>query len=254
MYYQTASHQVRKVLMQVVILMVITCTAHISNAQIGTYKRLEIGGALGLTQNTGDVNNAPALGNTRFCGEGFFKYNFTTYFAGRAFIAMGALAGSGKNTDIPNTQEAYSFKSRYVNFGGIFEYNFFNFRGVRESYKFSPYLFAGIGVTNITNKRYMSDQLLTSEGSGISPMIPFGIGVKKGLGRRFNMAVEFQTVKLFTDGVDGLYTNPDTGVNFPAFIGVNAKNDIYYQLTFSVAYRFITIKCPESSLDYAGDR
>jgi hypothetical protein len=228
------------------LLLALLLTAGLAQAQIsGTYKRLELGAGIGATQSSGDLNNYPALRNTRLGGEVMFRYNFTTYFAARAYADFGTLVGGAKRSNDPFIQKrGYSFKTSFVNLGGLLEYHFFNFRGTRETYRFSPYIFAGFGLSNTIANAGRPYQEVAS---GLVPMIPFGIGVKKELGYRLNLAFEIRTTKAFTDAIDGLVTG---GANTNLSPGFNNKNDLMYYAGVSVCYRFISIRCPESTLDY----
>jgi opacity protein-like surface antigen len=219
----------------------------VAKAQIvGTYKKFELGAGIGLTQYTGDVASTIKPLNTRFGGEAYLRYNLNTVWALRANVGGYFISAWTKNANDPylnNEQNRYAFNA----FGGdgaiLLEYNFFNFRGRKKYPKFSPYVFAGIGGAGFKrDSEDIGDEVDSERGLGIktSIVLPFGMGIKFPLSPKFNWAVEFRSVKLFSDEIDGIYGDFDT--RFPQ--AVEDKADMYYYLGVSVAYRFVTIKCP----------
>jgi hypothetical protein len=221
-------------------------------AQIaGTYKRVEIGGGLGATQYTGELANMPKLGNTRLAGQLFARYNFTTYFNVRGNFSLGRIAGSAANSGDNFYQgTGYTFKSNYSDLSVLLEYNFFNFRGTREPYRFTPFIFGGVGMSNATVIPNNSRADYVPVGPVLS--LPFGVGIKRALSQHFNVEFEVRTVKVFSDDIDGLSREPRSSALFNW--AYKTKKDLYYFAGVSLTYRFITTRCPESSLDYAGER
>lgn len=227
-------------------LIFLICVSGIAKAQPGHYKRIEIGVGAGGTLYSGDIHPYPRAAELKLGGEAFFRYNFTTYLSGRLYVEAGNFKGSFANSSDPTmTGYTYGFRGNYIGGGAVFEYNFFNFRGDRELYRTSPYVFAGVGVANHITRQFDNGEESGQQLPGIVPTIPFGVGVKYALSYRLNLALEFRTNKLFTDELDGLDSNV-AGFN-PAW---NTKNDLYYFVGLSIAYRFISIRCPESADDY----
>lgn len=227
----------------------------VAEAQIvGTYKKFELGAGIGLTQYTGDVASTIKPLNTRFGGEIYLRYNLNTTWALRANVGGYFISGQTKNANDPylnNDQNRYAFNAYGGDGAVLLEYNFFNFRGRKKYPKFSPYLFAGIGGAGFrrdsrdidsdnVNGKGDVDRERNSPKTHPSVVLPFGVGIKFPLNPKFNWAVEFRSVKLFSDEIDGIYGDFDP--KFPQ--AVENKADMYYYLGVSVAYRFVTIKCP----------
>ena len=214
--------------------------------QQSLYKRIEVGVGLGISLYSGDIHRYPRLAEANLGGEAFFRYNFTTYLAGRFYIEHGGFKGSfAESADETMQGYSYGFKTKYYGAAAVFEYNFFNFRGTRELYRTSPYVFAGIGLSNYNIQQFRNGSESGTQLPGIKPMIPFGFGVKYALSYRINLGLEFRTSKPLTDELDGL--DSDAAGRYPAW---NQKNDLYYFVGLSAAYRFISIRCPEDSNDY----
>lgn len=105
-------------------------------------------------------------------------------------------------------------------------YNLRRVRGVR-GYKVNTYFFAGIAMFWFNpqgkyNGKWYNLQPLCTEGEGIIPTrekyhrlqvsIPFGIGFKYGLNRRWSVGLEFGPRKTFTDYIDDVsktYVDPE---------------------------------------------
>ncbi|MFT5915245.1 MAG: hypothetical protein ACJAWV_003562 [Flammeovirgaceae bacterium] len=214
----------------------------------GTYKKFELGAGIGLTQYTGDVASTIQAFpfNTRFGGEVYLRYNLNTTWALRANLGGYFISAWTKNANDPYLQSVnnnYAFNA----FGGdgslLLEYNFFNFRGRKKYPKFSPYLFAGIGGAGFSRDSNSALVNERNEKNNIksSFILPFGVGIKFPLSPKFNWAIEFRSTKLFSDEIDGVYGDFELG--YPQ--AVEDKADMYYYLGVSVAYRFVTIKCPK---------
>jgi hypothetical protein len=164
------------------------------------------------------------------------------------------ITGNDANSkDVWQQRRNYSFKTAILDFAGIFEYHFFNFRGNREPYKFSPYLFGGLGFNNATVWRNKMDSGKYQPGPKL--IVPFGIGVKKELTPVLNLGIEWRTHKVFSDEMDGIYDgDPNTApwVTRPP-VDMHTKKDLYHYLGISLSYRFVSVRCPESSADYIGE-
>lgn len=233
------------------ILLILFIFSLTSKAQIvGTYKRLEIGFGVGSTYYTGDVAPTPHILNTRAGGEAYFRYNFNPAFSGRINFGMYWLAARDENSNDPfQLQRRHRFYSFTQDLSALFEYNFFNFRGTRPYPKFSPYILAGIGTFRF-NTSYRNIGTQTSFGtikgkSSPGLMIPFGVGIKFPLRKKFNIGVELRANKTFTDNLDILGDIDNFSSDERYKYGNVEGNDMYYYLGVSIAYRFITLKCPK---------
>ena len=237
----------------IILLVVPSTTAQI----VGTYKKLELGIGAGLTFYSGDVAPTPNIKNTRGGAEAFFRYNFNPAVSGRLTLGGYSIAGIDENRDDPFQKvRSHSFASRVIDASAMLEYNFFNFRGNKPFPKFSPYIFAGLGIMRADIKY---------ENSGISPgerkakasipgatTIPFGVGVKFPFTKKFNVAWELRATKTFTDHLDMLGTTSNQSNDRRFEYGNVEGKDMYLYLGFSIAYRFVTLKCPKNypSRDY----
>ena len=166
--------------------------------------KYEIGGMAGGAYYMGDLNKNgffkginPALG-------GVFRYNANFRWVFKGNLTWGKVSGStdGQLNVLPDHAEV-SFSRNFIDLGGQMEFNFFPYS---EKYtyanarRFSPYIFAGLGVT-----------LAPGDGNTFfGPNIPMGVGVKYKLKNRINLGFELSFRKLFGDGLD--VTNKDNEI------------------------------------------
>jgi len=222
---------------------------------VGTYKKLEVGAGLGLTFYSGDVAPSPNIRNTRGGGEIFVRYNFNPALSARATLGGYVIAGIDENRDDPfQNVRSHSFATRMQDLSVVLEYNFFNFRGNQPYPKFSPYIFAGLGIMR-GNIKIENAGFSNANGERVdfgsinaATTIPFGVGIKFPFTEKFNIAFELRANKTFTDFIDGLGTAPDDPVastDERFMFGTVEGNDFYMYLGVSVAYRFVKLKCPK---------
>ncbi|MDJ1468083.1 DUF6089 family protein [Cytophagaceae bacterium DM2B3-1] len=147
----------------------------------------------------------------------YFNLGFDYRFGGRvrarmegAYFRLASTDAGGKNA-VRNL----SFRSGNIEVAatGIFEFysynKFFNQRPL-----FSPYLFAGIGVSYFTPRTKYQGSWYTlprydTEGvdySQFTPVIPFGFGVQIALANEWDLSIEVGYRKIFTDYLDDVST------------------------------------------------
>lgn len=192
-------------------------------------KSYEIGLFLGGSYYTGDLNQMGHFNNlTQPAGGGVFRYNFNPRFAVRANGFYGTIKGDDASTSsFAQQQRNLHFKSNILEFSGIGEFNFLDYRMGNDKYPFTPYIFGGLGVFKhnpraLLNGNWIDLQPLGTEGQG-TPLsdkkpykltqlcIPFGVGIKTNLAKRIGLTIEWGMRKTFTDYLDdvsGRYVDP----------------------------------------------
>jgi hypothetical protein len=142
-------------------------------------------------------------------------------------IKGGITYGKIKGDDLSSTK----YKDRNLNFStNIIDANLclqYDFFSINESRKFTPYIFAGIGIFHFNpytfyNSQKVYLQPLGTEGQGLSIYpdkkiysltqfeIPYGIGFKYKLSDQVLIGLEFNSRFLFTDYLDDVSTKyPD---------------------------------------------
>ena len=190
-------------------------------------RHMEFGFMLGGTNYSGDLLPRYSLKTLRPAGAIFYRHNYPNEVSVlRMNLMVGQLEASEEMIDEPLRQaRQLSFNSGIIELSGIYEYDFFNFRDLKDIYYTSPYLFGGLGLG------------VTFEGKA-HLVIPFGVGVKFSVAKKLNLGIEFGARKTFTDKLDQIQVDD-------ASLLSSYKNDWYYftGLTFSkTVYKQV---CPD---------
>lgn len=200
---------------------------------------LEFGVGAGAWNYRGDLAIHYNLLDTRPSGELFFKYNLHHFIALKAGLNYAWIGSKDSNTSDPFREiRNFQYSGNLYDLSGSIEYNFFSFRNEKRR-KWSPYLFIGGGVHRwCIDERNNREQNTEYQNQFV---MPFGIGFKKVLHKKWNFNAEFRTIKTFGDISDSFEM---TG-NPSKFQRVNPENeDYFYYLGISLSYVYQGIKCP----------
>jgi hypothetical protein len=205
--------------------------------------RYEIYYGIGATNFLGELGGANRIG-TNFVRDLEFRmtrpvlslgvrYRITETISNKTMLSYGWLKGDDKSTTEQfRANRNLNFKANIAEFSTQFEYSIirekqghrYNLRRVRgiKGFKTNTYFFLGIGGFFYNPKGKYVDgtwhslQPLGTEGQGIVPTrkkysrfsvcIPYGIGFKYGLNRRWNIGLEYGIRKTFTDYIDDVST------------------------------------------------
>ena len=191
---------------------------------------LEVGVGLGGTTYTGDLVRGYDITLNRPAGMGFVRYNLSNIVSLRAAGMGGFLRADERDNPIdPVSQARGASFDRIVLEGSLtLEYHFLDYKQRNSLINWSPYFFGGIGLSAYTNKNSDNNY------SRIQPVIPFGVGMKYILDRRWSLGFEFGARKTFFDYIDEV-SAPEANPN---------DNDWYYFTGFTLSYTFYTIPCP----------
>ena len=154
--------------------------------------------------------------------SGGFSYRYNKHLDGRIeFSALRVKAEDSKNKRADLKARNLNFTSNVYDFNLAIDYNFI---GLDEHHKFSPYVFAGIGLchfdpyTNDRNGNKVYLRPLGTEGQGLSLYpdrkkyartvieLPFGLGLKYALTSKLLLGLEFKYRYLDTDYFDDVST------------------------------------------------
>ncbi len=183
---------------------------------------LETGITAGGSLYTGDLNPSPAFSLIQPAGGVIVRYNLTTRWVWKNTLLFGKLKGDdtkGENL----WGRSLQFQSNLTEISSQIEFNFLNyFTGSRRE-NFSPYLFTGLSLFLFNPKapfeeNWIELQPLKTEGqdtkafpdrkpySKISMSIPFGLGIKYGIGKKLCIGLETGYRKTLTDYIDDVST------------------------------------------------
>ena len=183
-------------------------------------KDAEIGLLLGGMNYIGDLNSQSVLGRVNPAGSFIFRYDFHSRWAVQAGFAYGHIEGG--NPDAVAMRNL-SFRSRVIEGTLTVQFNFAPYQKGTYAQRFTPYMFAGIGVFGFNpkaqyNGQWYELQPLCTEGQGllqypdrtpyslIQVSIPFGLGIKCRVGKYFTVGAEYGFRKTWTDYLDDVST------------------------------------------------
>ncbi|HAN78352.1 MAG TPA: hypothetical protein DCQ31_11595 [Bacteroidales bacterium] len=159
-------------------------------------KYVEIGAAGGVFYYLGDVNPSLHFYNPQSAYGGYFKLVLNEHYSTKIGVAYGTIAGS--DNDFNNTfslTRGHSFTNTIADIHLMGEFNFFPLLAEpdEELYKnFTTYICAGLSYYIAPN----------SLGSTSNLGIPFGVGVKYNLSKRFNIGAEWVMRYTLNDNLD----------------------------------------------------
>jgi len=147
---------------------------------------------------------------------GFVRYNFNPRYALRFNVINGTIGAEGEydyqlyNPD--PTDLSWNFSKNVLDISLSFEWNYLKYIVGDKSTPWSTFISGGIGIQ--TYKYSIQTVNGNSDGSEIAPTIPFGLGVKYNLSKRWGIGLEGGFRKSFSDKLDNLddplsYVNPD---------------------------------------------
>ena len=202
---------------------------------------IEFGGGIGAYSYAGDLSRGYKPLDSRFGVYGIYRLNLSEFVSFRTSLGIGSLQGDDSDPIDPLAEERQrSFKTNLLEFSGVIEYYFLDFKSDKASIKWSPFVFGGFGLTRFGEIEGAPED---QDFNRIQAHLPFGLGFKHLIGRRFAIAAEFGVRRTFTDMLDGVADSEQTrkdGFNF----GQPNTNDWYFFSGISVTYILYKIPCP----------
>ena len=147
---------------------------------------------------------------------GFVRYNFNPRYALRFNVINGTIGAEGEydyqlyNPD--PTDLFWSFSKNVLDISLNFEWNYLKYIVGDKETPWSTFIYGGIGIQ--TFKYSIQTVNGINDGSELAPTIPFGLGVKYNLSKRWGIGFEGGLRKSLSDKLDNLddplnYVNAD---------------------------------------------
>lgn len=178
---------------------------------------------------------------------GFLRFNFNPRYALRFNVINSSIGAQGKFES-----NDWNFDKNVLDISLHFEFNYLKYIVGDKETPWSTYLFGGVGMQTysydwddeklspLVDPSYFSN--VDYPGSVISPAIPFGLGFKFNLSRRWGIALEGSLRKSFSDKLDNL----DDPLSYVDSQGVQIKytdqlhnNDWTSYVTIHLVYKAI---------------
>jgi hypothetical protein len=200
-------------------------------------QRSEIGFGLGTFNYTGDLVRTYNFKYSKPAGTVFYRSNISKVVSFRAGITAGKIGASEKPIDAFAVNRNASFDLFLMEASTVMEYHFLNWRDTKRFVRFTPYLFAGLGLFGISGE---VDK--TQEYSNVQGSIPFGAGLKYIYNPKWYLSLEFGIRKTFFDYLDNISAGDPRDKNYQ--YGNPNDNDNYYFLGITLTRTFYNIPCP----------
>jgi hypothetical protein len=200
-------------------------------------QRSEIGFGLGTFNYTGDLVRTYNFKYSKPAGTIFYRSNLSKVVSFRAGITAGKIGASEKPIDAFAVNRNASFDLFLMEASTVMEYHFLNWRDTKRFVRFTPYLFAGLGLFGISGEVNK-----TQEYSNVQGSIPFGAGVKYIYNPKWYISLEFGIRKTFFDYLDNISAGDPRDKNYQ--YGNPNDNDNFYFLGITLTRTFYNIPCP----------
>lgn len=243
-------------------------------------QKVEIGLHAGLANYTGDLAKYIVVSETQPAAGLFARLNFNNTWALTATASQLRISGNDNNFSY-NAPRNINFRTDITELAGVVEFNYFKYgTGVRDL-NFTPYVYWGLGVCFYNPKALYNNEWhelrpYQTEGaanaySGVTAVMPMGIGLKWMPNKRMSIEWSFGLRKTYSDYLDDVsrtYVDPSKQLNEKGLIGavladpaslknegtfINKPgyqrgnpdfNDWYFATNFSISYRIFTrMKC-----------
>jgi len=200
-------------------------------------QRSEIGFGVGTFNYTGDLVRTYDFKYSKPAATAFYRSNLSKVVSFRAGITAGKIGASEKPIDPFAVNRDASFDVFLLEASTVMEYHFLNWRETKRFVRFTPYLFAGLGIFGLSGNGPK-----TEEYSNVQAAIPFGGGVKYIYNPKWYISLEFGIRKTFFDYLDNISKGNPRDKNYQ--YGNPNDNDNYYFLGITLTRTFYNIPCP----------
>ena len=207
---------------------------------VSTYcigQRSEIGFGIGTFNYTGDLVRTYNFKYSKPAATVFYRSNLSNVVSFRTAVTGGKIGASEKPIDPFAVNRNASFDLFLLETSAVVEYHFLNWRDTKRFVRFTPYLFAGLGLFGISGNGQKNAEYSNVQGS-----IPFGGGVKYVYNPKWYISLEFGIRKTFFDYLDNISEGDPRDKNYQ--YGNPNDNDNYYFLGITLTRTFYNIPCP----------
>ena len=196
----------------------------LSGIQVFAQRQSDLGLSIGTSYYKGDMNPSTPFYSPGLNFGLIYRYNLNPRYALKGEINYLTLSAADANfTDVFQQRRNASFNSKLYDFAAQFEFNFLPLKFTERKMSFSPFISSGIAGALIMSSGYSKT---------FSLALPFSLGARATIGRKWSVGISWNFRKLFNDKLDGVENS------FPASMGSPINNNDWY----SHAGLFITYK------------
>lgn len=198
------------------------CHAHSQRAN--NRSKSELGVLGGAAYYIGDLNPTGHFQQTNLYAGMIFRYNVHSRMAFRSTFAYGNLnAADSDSKDAFQLNRNLSFQTDFYELAAGVEFNYASYQTGHSKYRFSPYIYAELGIFRMNPKTNYNGELIAlqplgteGQGSELSKRglysttqfcLPIGVGIKMSLSKNICFSLEYAFRKTFTDYLDDVGGN-----------------------------------------------
>jgi len=126
-------------------------------------QRSEVGFGLGTFNYTGDLVRTYNFKYSKPAGTVFYRSNLSKVVSFRVGVTAGKIGASEVPIDPFATQRNASFDLFLLEASTVMEYHFLNWRETKRFVRFTPYLFAGLGLFGISGDVQKTESIAMSK-------------------------------------------------------------------------------------------
>ena len=198
---------------------------------------LEFGIGGGALNYSGDLIRGYKITNIRPAIAVHHRMNFSKEVSIKWALTSGVLVGSEDHIDAFSRQRDFSFSINMAEVSSVIEYHFLDYKNDKSPIRWSPYAFGGVGFTRFTGLAEPKENF-----NRIQTVIPFGLGFKQLIGKRFSLDTELGIRKTFFDLLDNTSDGDLATKNYQ--YGNPNDNDWYSYFGVSLSFILYEIPCP----------
>src|SRR6188768_2443054 len=121
-------------------------------------QRSEVGFGLGTFNYTGDLVKFYNFKYSKPAATVFYRSNLSKVVSFRTAITAGQLSASDDKSDAMGSKRNASFDLFLFEASAVAEYHFLNWRESKRFVRFSPYIFAGLGLFGISGNEEKTEE------------------------------------------------------------------------------------------------
>jgi len=207
-------------------------------SNLGVSQIYEIGGFIGGSNFIGDVGATKFINPEKIAVGGLIKWNRSPRHSFRASLIYTTLsANDNLSSDLQRQERGYNFNAAVLEASLGLEFTFFDFDLHSGNSLATPYIHAGISMTNHPNFYFNNNKLVSEKTRSTAYGIPITLGFKATLNPRVIIALEFGARYTFSDKLDGSEPDEEALKKNVRFGNFN-NNDWYVFSGLTLTYTF----------------
>ncbi len=198
---------------------------------------LEFGGGLGALNYSGDLIRGYRVQNISAASTVHHRMNFNNEIS----VKWSGVFGNIQSEEIPidafAQRRGYNYSIWIGEVSSVIEYHFLDYKHERSRIKWSPYAFGGVGFSRILKAEGKREDFNRNQA-----IIPFGVGFKQLLGKRFSIDTEVGFRRTFFDWLDN---TSEADLSIKDFQYGNPNDDDWYSfIGVTLSFILYEIPCP----------